>query len=138
MSQPVKLSDQLILDARLTSELAERSIAGQVEFWANLGRAIELLLSGAQVLALRRSGNVKPLSACLEAVDSPEGRRLVAEHLDSQPFPHYEQAPGRPGMLIRIDAGGKRTLGRFVHRRFKASRHPRARRPGTAQAKLSR
>lgn len=122
MSQPVKLSDQLILDARLTSKLAERSIAGQIEFWANLGRAIEPLLSGAQALALRRAGEVTPLSACLEEVDSPEGRRRVAEYLHSQPYPHYEPAPDRPGMLIRIDADGKRTLGRFIHRRFKAAR----------------
>ncbi len=122
MSQPVKLSDNLILDARLTSELAERSIAGQVEFWAKLGRAIELLLGGAQVLALKRAGDAKQLSACLEAVDSPEGWRHVAEYLNAQPFPHYEPAPGRQGMLIRIEADGKRTIGRFVHRRFKAVR----------------
>ena len=35
MSQPVKISDELILDARLTAEIAERSIAGQIEFWRN-------------------------------------------------------------------------------------------------------
>ena len=35
MSQPVKISDELILDARLTAEFAERSIAGQIEFWRN-------------------------------------------------------------------------------------------------------
>ena len=122
MSQPVKLSDDLILDARLTSELAERSIAGQIEFWAQLGRAIEPLLAGTQVLALRRAGEVTPLSACLQSVDSSEGRRRVVDHLNVQPFPHYEPAPGRRGMLIRIDADGKRTIGRFVHRRFKASR----------------
>jgi hypothetical protein len=46
----------------------------------------------------------------------------VAEHLEIQPFPHYEPAPGQPGMLIRIDANGKRTVGRFVRRRFKAAR----------------
>ena len=44
MSQPVKVSDSLVLDARLTGEVAERSIAGQIEFWARLGRAIEPLL----------------------------------------------------------------------------------------------
>jgi hypothetical protein len=126
MSQPVKLSDRLILDARLASELAERSIAGQVEFWANLGRALEPLISGAQALALRRAGEVKPLSACLEEVDSPAGRRRVAEHLRSRPFPHYEPAPGRPGLLVRIEAGGKRTLGRFVRREFQEARPARA------------
>lgn len=121
MSQPVKLSDDLVLDARLVAELAERSIAGQIEFWAQLGRAIEPLLQGDRMLALRRTGAARPLSACLEEVDSPEGRRRVAEYLESRPFPHYEAAPDSPGMLVRIEADGRRTVGRFVNRRFKAA-----------------
>ena len=76
MSQPVKVSDTLVLDARLTGEVAERSIAGQIEFWARLGRAIEPLLRGDQALALRRSGDSKALSECLQSVDSPEGEIL--------------------------------------------------------------
>ena len=56
MGQPVKISDELILDARLTAEVADRSIAGQIEFWAQLGRAIEPLLEGSRALALRRAG----------------------------------------------------------------------------------
>ena len=118
MSQPVKLSNELVLDARLTAKIAERSIAGQIEYWAQLGRAIEPLLQGAQALALRRAGAVKPLAECLESVDSPEGRRRVAEHLERQPFPHYEPAPDAPGMLVRIEADGQRTVGRFVNRQF--------------------
>lgn len=120
MSQPVKLSDELVLDARLTAELAERSIAGQIEFWAQLGRAMEPLLQGDQALALRRAGAAVPLSKCLDSVDSPTGRARVAEYLDSRPFPHYEAAADRPGMLVRIEADGTRTLGRFVNRRFEA------------------
>ena len=37
MGQPVKLSDALVLDARIAAEAQERSIAGQIEFWAKLG-----------------------------------------------------------------------------------------------------
>jgi hypothetical protein len=117
MSQPVKISDALVLDARLTGEAAERSIAGQIEFWARLGRAIEPLLRGDQALALRRAGDSRPLSECLQSVDSPEGRQRLAEHLQSRPYPHYEPA-GSPGLLIRTEADGKRTLGRFVNRHF--------------------
>jgi hypothetical protein len=117
MSQPVKVSDSLVLDARLTGEVAERSIAGQIEFWARLGRAIEPLLRGDKALALRLSGDSKPLSNCLHSVDSPEGRQRVAEHLKTRPYPHYEQADS-PGLLVRIDADGKRTVGRFVNRQF--------------------
>src|SRR5487761_1666569 len=69
MGQPVKLSDDLILDARLAAEIAECSVADQIEFWAQLGRAIEPLLGGTRALALRRVGAVKLLSQCLATVD---------------------------------------------------------------------
>ena len=119
MSQPVKLSDSLVLDARLAGQLEERSIAGQVEFWARLGRSVELLLEGQHVLALCREASARPLSACLESVDSAAGLRRVASFLQSQPFPHYQPHPDRPGMLVRLDADGQRTVGRFVNRQFR-------------------
>jgi len=128
MSQPVKLSDALVLDARLAGEVCERSITGQVEFWARLGRAIEPLLQGTQVLALCRNAAAQPLSECLDSVDSPAGRTRVAQYLASQPFPHYEQAQDAPGLLVRIEANGKRTVGRFVNRQFKAVKKKPAKR----------
>lgn len=118
MSQPVKISDGLVLDARLMAQAAERSITGQIEFWAKLGRAIEPLLQGTQVLALCRAGNARSLSECLKSVDTPEGRNRVADHLNSQPFPHYEPVSQSAGLLVRIEANGKRTVGRFVNRKF--------------------
>ncbi len=77
-SQPVKLADELVLDARPAAEIAERSIAGPIEFWAQLGRALETLLRGERALALKPSGAARPISAAIASVDSPEGRRLVA------------------------------------------------------------
>ena len=118
MSQPVKVSDALVLDARLMGEVSQRSIAGQIEFWARLGRAIETLLRGDQMLALCKAGKAKPLSACLKSMDSAGGRQRLADHLKSLPYPHYEPAPGSTGLLIRIEANGKRTAGRFVNRKF--------------------
>lgn len=116
----MKLSDSLVLDARLAGEAVERSIAGQVEFWARIGRAIEPLLKGDQVLALCRNGAARPLSECLELVDSPQGRRRLSSFLQAQPFPHYESHPKKRGLLVRIEANGKRTTGRFVNRQFQA------------------
>ena len=118
MSQPVKLSDSLVLDARLTSVAAERSIAGQIEFWAGLGRAIEPLMRLPDVLALRRAGATKPLSACLAEVGTPAGTRRVANYLETRPYPHYEADAKKPGVLVRVDEGGTRTRGRFINRRF--------------------
>ncbi len=119
MSQPVKLSDSLVLEARLAAEPMERSIAGQVEFWAQIGRSVELLLDGRQILQLRRSEATRSLSSALASVDSPEGRNRVAAYLESQPFPHYKPCPGRPGILERIEEDGRRSVGRFVNREFK-------------------
>jgi hypothetical protein len=118
VSQPVKLSDALVLDARLTGETVERSIAGQVEFWAKLGRSVELLLGAPQVLTLCRHAAAKPLSECLESVDSVEGRERVRVYLRQGPYPQYEADPDRAGVLIRLDADGTRTCGRFVKRQF--------------------
>jgi len=118
MSQPVKLSDVLVLDARLIGKVAERSIAGQIEYWANLGRAIEPLLLGTQALALCKMAGARPLSECLETVDTPEGKDRVKNYLETQPYPHYEQAKEAPGLLVRIEADGKRTVGKFVNRKF--------------------
>ena len=120
MSQPVKLSDGLVLDARLAGEIMERSIAGQVEFWARLGRSVEALLEGRQVLDLCRRSAARPISECLESVDSHAGRQRVATYLEAGPFPHYEQHPDLPGMLVRIDEDGRKTTGRFINRRFQA------------------
>src|SRR5262249_26933329 len=125
MSQPVKVSDSLVLDARVMGQAVERSIAGQIEFWARLGRAIEPHLTGHTLLALSRSGAIKSLSTSLKSVDSAAGRRRVAAYLKSQPYPHYEPSPDAPGFVIRIDAKGKRTLGRFVNREFQAAGAPR-------------
>jgi hypothetical protein len=118
MSQPVKLSNSLVLDARMTAKIEQRSIAGQIEFWAGLGRAVESLLRGREVLALKKMGAARPLSECLSMPESPEGRRRIADHFESLPYPHYETAPGDPGLLIQIEENGRRTQGRFVNRRF--------------------
>ncbi len=118
MSQPVKISNELLLDARLTAELSERSIAGQIEFWARLGRAIEPVLDGEKAIALRKSGDQKPLSELIASVDSDAGRQRVADYLSTQPYPHYLPVSDQPGCLLRVEESGLQTMGRFVNRKF--------------------
>ena len=57
MGQPVKVSDTLLLDARLMGEATHRSIAGQIEFWARLGRAVAALL-GTFLVAVAAFGGL--------------------------------------------------------------------------------
>lgn len=120
MSQPVKLSDALVLDARIVGEAQERSIAGQVEFWAKLGRSVEVLLEGRQVLALSRSIAVAPLASAVDGVGTSKGRRQLSAHLESISFPHYAAHPTKPGLLVRTAEDGTETVGRFVNREFVA------------------
>jgi rhodanese-related sulfurtransferase len=118
MSQPVKLSDALVLDARMAAEAQERSIAGQVEFWAKLGQAVEPLLSGRQVLELKQKGKATPLSELVSSVEAPEGRARTKTYLESLPYPHYRQFPGKARVYIRTAADGTKTVGRFLNRAF--------------------
>jgi hypothetical protein len=117
MSQPVKLSDALVLDARLAAKEQERSIAGQVEYWAKLGQSIDGMINGRQAAALRRSV-VPTLSELVEVVDTPEGREKLKAYLETEPFPHFEAHPAEAGMLIRTEESGEVTAGRFVNREF--------------------
>jgi hypothetical protein len=120
MSQPVKLSDSLVLDARVTGDAQQRSIAGQVEFWAKLGQAVEPLLSSRQILELRRTGKAKALPELLASVETPEGRAREKAYFESRPYPHYRQFPGQSRVYIQTAADGTETVGRFVNRAFVA------------------
>ena len=118
MSQPVKLSDDVVLEARTVGAVARRSIAGQVEFWARLGKSIEPLLRGDRALALQRSGTERSLAESIQSADTDVGRDRVRVYLESRPFPHFEPCPDEAGMLVRIDEDGTRTRGRFINRAF--------------------
>jgi hypothetical protein len=130
MSQPVKLSDELVLQARIVAETQERSIAGQVEFWAKIGRSVERLFDGRQIDTLQKSAQAPPIGDLLEVVDTPKGRKMFQAFLESEPYPHYPAHPNVKGLLIRIEEDGTETAGRFVNRQFIAERP----RPSRARA----
>lgn len=118
MPLPVKLSDALVLDARTVAEVERRSISGQVEYWAQLGKLVDALLDGrSRTEALQRS-TTRPLSELITTIGAPEGNARLKAYLDSEPFPHFEAHPTRKGILIRTEADGNRSLGRFVDSKF--------------------
>ena len=72
MPSAVKLSDEIVKDARREAKLMKRSIAGQVEYWAQLGRTIESsgLFSVEQVRAvLSGEGSVQNLTPAEDAIE---------------------------------------------------------------------
>jgi hypothetical protein len=125
MGQPVKLSDQLVDEARVVVPFSQRSIAGQIEFWAGLGKSIEPLLRGDRALSLLMSGGERPLSELLAQVETTKGRKRLETVLNQRPYPHYRPVSKNPELICRIEEDGNETIGRFVGREFIAVEEPR-------------
>jgi hypothetical protein len=119
MGQPVKISDELVDDARAVVPFSQRSIAGQIEFWAGLGKAIEPLLGGDRALSLQMAGGERPLSQLLSEVGTAKGRKRLESTLTKRPYPHYKPVPDHPDLICRIEEDGRETVGRFVGREFR-------------------
>lgn len=125
MSMPVKLSDDLVRDAREEAKAADRSITSQIEHWARLGRNVENVLRHEDVLSLKRASEKD------DALGPPPTRRAVLAALRriASDGPRTElaatltegrtvyQAAGE-GRIERIERDGTRTVGRLINRRF--------------------
>jgi hypothetical protein len=118
MPQPVKISDALLLEARIAGETMNRSMAGQIEFWAQLGRSIERLMNGRDIHHIRANTPPPRLSEVMASIGTPAGRARLQAVLDAKPFPHFRAVPGDRTLMERIDEDGTRTIGRFIQRAF--------------------
>jgi hypothetical protein len=112
MGQPVKLSDEMVLEARVAGAAMGRSIAGQVEFWAKTGRALELVANRTQIERLQNKARI-PLSEIVETINQPAGRARLQAYLESRPFPRFWAHPELAQTFVREDADGIKTTGRF-------------------------
>ncbi len=122
MGLPIKISEALALAARTEAGVFERSIASQVEHWAQIGRAVEQVLGHDQVAALKRHAGMPELADAMRKASTEAGQRRALEHIRKLGGPRYSLDPARPGSILRVDADGTRTRGRFVRRRFVAAR----------------
>jgi hypothetical protein len=133
MGMPVKLSDELVESAREEAATTDRSITGQIEHWAKIGRSVETVLRHQEVQALKRSplnarltsGTRDAIQAVLERVVAEGGRRSLARSLQTGRTV-YQTDPAGSGLTERIDPDGSRTLGRFANRRFVPARPTRS------------
>jgi ParD-like antitoxin of type II bacterial toxin-antitoxin system len=125
MPAPVKVSDRLLVLARQEARDAHRSLTAQIEHWATLGRAVEVLLSYSDVLALKRTGQALPLPvrvhpdevhARLASLGADPDRGVVRARIRAA-GPVYEAAE-EPGLIAEVRPDGRRILGRMEGRRF--------------------
>ena len=122
MGLAIKLSDDLALEARVSGEAMHRSLSGQIEFWSRLGKAVERRLGSHALLSLRGAGETT-IAASLDRIEAESrtsfGSEKTQAYLKEGPFPRFVKSD-RTGFLIKIDADGTETEGRFIHRRFVA------------------
>lgn len=125
MGMPVKLSDDIVNAARHAAAIDDRSIAGQIEHWARLGRAAEAVLATAQVRDLKQAGADAAAGVAdrqvverLSAVAGSPDRSPVIARIRAAGRPVYEAAPGEPGVVVQVTPEGHRIKGRLVQRRF--------------------
>jgi len=103
MPSPVKISDRLLARAREEAKGAHRSVTAQIEHWATLGRAVEVMTGHREVLALKRAGE----HLAMPRYVSPQEIHDVLTRITSDP--DRESVKAR----IQIAPDGRRTRGRF-------------------------
>jgi hypothetical protein len=113
MAQPVKLSDNLVEDARLAGNAMQRSIAGQVEFWARIGRSVELSLTGEQIAKLANETEKESLHEILSTFEPLQIVTPAKPALAEVAYPQFVPHPTRDGWFLRIEEDGTRVLGKF-------------------------
>ncbi len=133
MGMPVKLSDKLVESAREEAANTDRSITGQIEHWAKIGRSVEIVLRHQELQTLKRSplkaqlpsGTRHAIQAVLERLAAEDDRRALARRLRTGRTV-YQSDPAGSGLTERIEPDGSRTLGRFANRRFVPARVTRS------------
>jgi hypothetical protein len=123
----IKVSAELADSARKEAGHADRSLTGQIEHWAKLGRAAEAVLPSQVAAALKRcAGDLQAIedeSIRYRALDAlaafqnltPESLRQKIG-LDQQV--RFEPDPENPGGFVRISPDGTRTRGVMDGRTF--------------------
>ncbi len=126
MSTAIKVSESLAEEARTAAQDADRSLTGQVEHWARLGKAIEPLLTTKTITALKKWSDLTPEEEAvekqrlLEALEqfSHAPARVLRDRLGLAGQTLYEVDPSDSERIIQVLPDGRRVRGQFVDRVF--------------------
>ena len=132
MASPLRLSAALVEAAEKEGALQKRSAPKQIEFWAELGKAVDGVIDSADVVAViqgLRKIKVEPVKSMAvdprDVFDSIETTResgSLAEKVTSAAV-YYEASLSRPGLLDRVSSRtGERQTGQFHKGVFKVQR----------------
>src|SRR3989442_13571356 len=96
MPVAVKISDRLLARAREEAKGAPRSVTAQIEHWATLGRAVEVMTGHREVLALKRAGEHLAMPRYVNPREIHDVLTRVANNPDRESVKARIRAGGRP------------------------------------------
>ena len=124
----IKVSADFAESVRGAAAAADRSLTGQIEHWAKIGRATEAVLPAPVAAALKRcAGDLNAIEDegvrrrvldALEALRDGKHFDETRRHLFSLGQPLFEADPSAPEGIIQISADGTRVKGRMVGKQF--------------------
>lgn len=129
MTTAIRLDDNLVRHAAAEGQVHRRSTPKQIEYWAEIGRAVAGEVSAEDLIAILqgiRRVKVKPVVP--EAVTSDDLWAEVDQARESGELSRsiargrtvYQVAVDKPGYLEAIYPGGMREIGQFRNGRFEA------------------
>jgi hypothetical protein len=125
---PLRLSKSLMVEAERKGLLNKRTVPKQIEYWAELGKTIEKVLSYEDIIAVMegiKNISVEPLKSqpvdpdeIFNSIEKNRKAKKLSYKLTSAPV-YFEASIKHSGLLDRVDAAtGKRQSGRFVNGEF--------------------
>ncbi len=129
MNSPMRLNSELVAAAEREGLVQKRSIPKQIEFWAELGRAVERLIDLKDIFAViqgikqiriepAESAAVNP-DTVFNSLEAGRKKGKLAGKVTSAAV-YYEASLTRPGLLDQVNtATGERRTGQFQSGKFK-------------------
>lgn len=129
-TSPIRLNPSLIAAAEREGRMQKRTVPKQIEFWADLGRAVEGVVDLSDLFAVRQGlKRLKLESIDSEPVDAAALFDDLRRQMDSGQLSdavtgaavYFEASSTHPGMLDRVDAAtGNRQTGQFQNGTFES------------------
>jgi hypothetical protein len=129
-TRSLRIDENLVLEAQRQAKIQHRSINGQVEYWAKLGKAVASKISAADAFAVSQglkelhltpvnSRSVDP-GTVLEELESDRNTGFSHKPITSAPF-YFEMSAAHPGFLDKVNRKtGERQTGQFQNGLFEA------------------
>lgn len=129
MTSPIRLNSALVAAAEKEGTIQKRSVPKQIEFWAELGKAVARVMDLSDVFAIiqgLKKVKVEPVTSVSvdpsDVFNSLENTRKsgnLAEKVTSSAV-YYEASLSQQGLLDRVNSyTGERETGHFHNGEFK-------------------